>query len=252
MSHEPETIGPYRLLRRLGAGASGCVFEAEDPAAGRRVALKLLIAGAIQPDTLERFRREREALARVDHPHVLRVHAAGSWQGRPYLVTELLPGRTLSAVLGAGPVGLEAATRYALEVAEGLGALHAAGLIHRDIKPANVLLDEAGACKVADLGLAFCEGDRALTATGTLLGTPTYMSPEALAGKVVRDPSADVYSLGVLFYELLTGRPPHEGHNVFALAHARLEEPAPDPRVHAPGLPRGVAAVCRQALDVDP
>lgn len=253
MPSEGATIGGFKLVRRIGAGASGQVFEAEDPELGRRVAIKVLHGTRLpSADQLERFRREREALARVDHPHVLRVHSAGSFQGAPYVVTELLPGRSLRDLFHEGPLPYERAVRLTLEIARGLSALHAAGLVHRDVKPANVLLDEAGHAKVADLGLATAPGEESLTRTGALVGTPEYMAPEALRGEQVRQPTADVYSLGVLFYELLAGERPHPSPSLSQLVFLRTINPARDVRELAPAVPPAVAAVCMQALAIRP
>ena len=246
-------LGPYRVLRVLGHGASGQVLEAEEPEAGRRVAIKLLTAGQrANQAQLERFRRERQALARIDHPHVLRVHSAGRWQGTPYVVTELLSGRTLRERLQEGLLAPEEAVRLALEVGRGVGALHAAGLVHRDLKPENVLLDAGEHARVADLGLVVGEEDRSLTRTGALLGTPEYMAPEGFRGERLRDPQVDVYALGLILFELLTGRLPHGASSLPALMRERVERPQVDPRSLAPGVPGPLAAVCLRALSGSP
>jgi tRNA A-37 threonylcarbamoyl transferase component Bud32 len=242
-----EEIAGYRVVRELGSGASGVVYEAEDPQLARRVALKLLRSGTLASAAqLERFRREREALAKVVHPHVLSVHAAGTWRGSPYVVTELLPGRTLADLPRPLPVG--EALRLATQIADGLGAIHAARLVHRDPKPANVLLDRQGNAKVADLGLAVGEGQPRLTKTGVMVGTPAYMAPEAFTGEPVRGPTADVYALGLVLYELLTGQVPHNAGSLHALIAQRTGPTAPDPRLVDPSLPLGVSDVCRRAL----
>jgi hypothetical protein len=248
-----EEIAGYRVVRLLGSGASGQVYEAEDPRLGRRVAIKLLHRGSMATDSqLARFRREREALARLQHPHVLAVHAAGSWRGSPYVVTELLPGRTLADVVREGPVPWRAAVDYALQVADGLAALHAADLVHRDVKPANVLLDASGRVKVADLGLAVGADDERLTATGTVVGSPAYMAPEALSGRLVRHPTLDVYSLGALLFELLSGHVPHPAAGIVEMVAARVRDPTPDPRRHAPEVPEAVVAVVQRAMAESP
>ena len=240
-------IPGYRQIRSVGLGASGEVFEVEELELGRRVALKLLRSQTPSAELVARFRRERELLARVTHPNVLRVHSAGSSRGRLYVVTELLPGRTV-ANLCAEKVEFAEACRVALEAADGLSALHAAGLVHRDVKPANLLLDETGVVKVADLGLATGEDLHSLTAAGELMGSPAYMSPEGLRGKRLRDPSCDVYSLGATFFELLTGELPHQARTVLELVAARVSAPSPDPLSVAPHLPVAIAKVCQRAM----
>ena len=244
------TIGPYRVVRTLGAGTSGVVVEAEEPGLERRVAIKLLTGGQrATANQLERFRREREALARLRDPHVVRVHAAGSHQGTPYVVMELLDGRTLRHLLrGEEPLPLARALVYGQQLADGLAALHQAGLVHRDVKPENVLVSGEGQLKLADLGLAVHDDDPRLTESGALLGTPEYMAPEALKGARIRAPTADVYSLGVVLFELLTGAPPHPAPNLAALVFTRCTQPQVDPRRLRGDIPAALAEVCLRAL----
>ncbi|MGE0709629.1 MAG: protein kinase [Planctomycetota bacterium] len=247
----PLSIPGYRVLRKVGAGATAEVFAAEDLTAARTVAIKVLLDAAPSAEQVDRFRREREVLARLDHPHVLRVHSAGSVSGRPYVITELLPGRTLADRVKEG-LDWRQATELALQAARGLGALHAAGLIHRDVKPRNLLLDEGERVKVADLGLVAAADLRTITREQALTGTPAYMAPEALRGEKLRDPSCDVYSLGATCFELLTGALPHPLPTFGELLGARLRDPSPDPGRVRPGIPPAVAAVCRRAMAGDP
>tara|TARA_R110002072_G_scaffold10621_3_gene49463 strand:- start:154 stop:2085 length:1932 start_codon:yes stop_codon:yes gene_type:complete len=235
----------------------GEVFRATEVATGREVAVKILLSGSrASHATLERFRRERLALAQVCHPNVLTVHSAGSHQGSPYLVTEVVEGGDLAEWIEAqeDPPPLGEGLRLLSEVAEGMAALHAAGILHRDLKPANVLLGAPGpTAKVADFGLALdLEGSETLTKSGTMLGTPAYMAPEAMSGARVRDPRADVYSLGVLAYELTTGRLPHTAPNLILLLVERSENQAPDPRVLCPQLPSEIAELIMAAMQADP
>ncbi|MGE0711587.1 MAG: protein kinase [Planctomycetota bacterium] len=249
---EGRQVAGFRLERHLGAGAMGQVYAAREEATGRMVALKFLHGGVLaEPVAAERFRREGIALARVDHPHVVKVHASGSAQGRPYLVMELLPGRTLAGALEQG-LPRAAALDLLLQVAAGVGALHAAGLVHRDLKPENVLLDAEGRAKVGDLGLAYLGAAESLTDTGRTLGSPGYMAPEALVGRRVRGPASDVYALGVMLYEVLTGELPHPAPNLLELAAMRLADPAPDPRRASPDAPPALARLCRVAMAAEP
>ena len=251
MSHAslPEIPG-YRLQAPLGRGAFGVVYAALDEQVGRRVAIKILIRGN-HPDQVARFRREREAMARIDHPHVIRVHASGSSGGRPYVVLELLPGRTLGDRL-RDPFTQQEGLEWVLQAALGLGALHAQGLVHRDVKPENLLLDGEGRVKVADLGLVGGLDFHSLTNEGTLLGSPGYFAPEVCAGERTRAPASDVYSLGVILFEVLTGQRPHPAGSLPALIIRRQEDPNPDPRRLASGVSGELAAVCLRATAGDP
>ena len=247
MSEFP-TIPGYRVLSLLGSGSFADVFLAEDVSVERRVAIKLLRERTPSASQLDRFRRERETLAGLNHPHLLRVHAAGSVGGRPYVVTELLQGKTLDDLLR------ETKDRDHLldlmhQAAVGVAALHAAGLVHRDVKPENLLLDEEGKIKVADLGLVSGDDLRSLTTDGALIGTPAYMAPEMCTGRGTRDPACDVYSLGATLYEILTGEIPHPAPTIASLLLMRLALPNPDPRLLVPDLPVPLAAICMRAME---
>lgn len=250
MSEFP-TIPGYRILNLLGSGSFADVFLAEDESVGRQVAIKLLREQTPSASQLDRFRRERETLANLSHPHLLRVHAAGSARGRPYVVTELLAGRTLHDVLR------ETRDRERLldlmhQAALGVAALHEAGLVHRDIKPDNLLLGEEGEVKVADLGLVGGEDLRSLTTEGAIIGTPAYMSPEMCKGAGSREPTSDIYSLGATLYELLTGELPHPAPTIPSLLLMRLATPNPDPTELVPDLPPALAKVCMKAMELAP
>ena len=241
-----ERVGDYVLEERLGRGGMGSVFRARHLGTGAERALKTLTCG--EPELLLRFQREARALAAAEHPHVVRVHAFEQHQGRPYLVTELLEGGDLERRLRAGPLEPRAAARLALELAEGLALVHERGVLHRDLKPANVLFDGEGRPKLADFGLARVQGADSLTATGELLGTPAYMSPEQARGaRGAIDARSDVYGLGAILYACLSGRPPFQGATVLALLSSVLQD-TPPPL----GVDPGLAAVCSRALAKDP
>ena len=206
-------LATLRVREELGRGAMGAVYRAHDPASGRDVALKVLRAGSIL-----RFEREGILSARLDHPSIVKIHTSGIREGRPCLVYELVEGgKTLGDMLRGG-----CERRRAVEVlrdaARGLGHAHAQGVIHRDVKPDNVLVDEAGRGRVSDFGLASLEGLDQLTATGAILGTPLYMAPESLTGKRhLVGPATDVWALGAMLYEVLSGLPPYAGDSIVTL-----------------------------------
>ena len=250
MSSGPAIPG-YRDLRPIGSGAFADVYAAEDETLRRAVAIKILRQRTPSLTQVDRFRREREVLAGLSHPHLLRVHRAGSAKGRLFVVMELLPGGTLADRLSAGLPRAEGVD-LVLQAADGVAALHRAGLVHRDVKPTNLLLDAHGRVKVADLGLVAGADLDTLTKSKELTGTPAYLAPELFRGGSQRAPTSDVYSLGVLLFEVLTGEPPHSGENVLALLHARHAEPDPDPARRVANLPGPLVAVCRQAMAGDP
>ena len=202
-----DTLGGYTILEELGRGGMGIVYLAEDTRLGRRVALKVLPAiVSTSPDLRERLRREARAAATVSHPAVAIVHALEEIDGQLFVVSEYVAGETLRDLIARGPVDPARSRTIAMAIAGALGAAHDAGVIHRDLKPENVLLSASGGVKVVDFGIALVEGPAAsrLTRTGAMLGTPAYMAPEQLLGAAI-DARADLYSLGVLMREMLTG-----------------------------------------------
>jgi hypothetical protein len=250
----PARVGPYRLLRRIGAGGMGTVYEAEEDGGGRRVALKLIARryGA-SPDAVERFRREGRLAGLIAHPRCVFLLAADEDAGRPYLVMELMPGDTLhDLVRQRGPLPTEEAVSLALDVIAGLQEVHRLGIVHRDIKPSNCFLDREGRAKVGDFGLArSLEADARLTRTGSFVGTPLFASPEQLKGEAV-DPRGDVYAVAATLYFLLTGRAPHEGSDPAAVAARIASEPPPPPRAFRPDLPPRLERVLLRGLERQP
>jgi serine/threonine-protein kinase len=209
----------FTLLQRLGRGGMGVVWQARDEETGQIVALKLLHGQfADDPEYLERFAREVLLAQRVSSPYVVAVQGYGVREGVPYLVMEYIAGQSLRERLGAGPLPPAEARRIFSELAAGLAACHAAGIVHRDLKPSNVLLAPDGSAKLSDFGIARAADLTLLTGTSTLLGTPAYLAPEG-----ARDERSDLYALGVLGYELLTGAPPFAGvtPQEVLLAHIR-------------------------------
>ena len=246
-------MGPYRLLREIGGGGMGTVYEAEDTRLGRRVAVKLLPPEySRERRAKERFLREARAAAAVDHPNLCTIHDVGESDGRLYIVLSFYEGETLRERIRRGPLPLAEARDIAIQVARGLARAHEAGIVHRDIKPANVILTRRGEAKILDFGIARLEGDEAsLTRTGASWGTPAYMSPEQARGEPV-DARTDVWSLGVMLYEMLAGRRPFGGDTLEAVVSAILtREPEALERVRS-DVPSEVAWVLKRTLAKDP
>jgi serine/threonine protein kinase/tetratricopeptide (TPR) repeat protein len=245
-------VGPYRLLREIGGGGMGTVYEAEDTRLGRRVAVKVLPPEYNRDRRAkERFLREARAASAVDHPNLCTVHDVGESGGRLYIVLTLYEGETLRERIRRGPLPPGEAREVAIQVARGLARAHEAGITHRDIKPANVMLTRRGEVKILDFGIARLEGDEvSLTRTGASWGTPAYMSPEQARGEPV-DCRTDVWSLGVLLYEMLAGRRPFRGESLEAVLSSILtQEPEPLERIR-PDVPPELVRVVDRALVKD-
>jgi serine/threonine-protein kinase len=241
--------GRYEILRAIGAGGMGVVYEAVQLDLGRRVALKVLPRGP-DPRDLARLRTEVLAVAAASHAHVVPMIECRDDHDPPFFVMELLHGLTLATVLRQGSLPVERAVKIAVQVLSALGAAHAAGVVHRDIKPANVFLVQTpgvgDVVKVLDFGVAKVEGGTSSTTTGSLVGTPAYMAPEQVLGGAI-GPRTDVHAVGLLLFEMLTGRRPFDG------VPARMPyEPAPPLAMVRPDLPPALANVVACALEKDP
>src|ERR1700712_2281433 len=201
--------GRYRLEARIGSGGMSTVYRAMDVTLERQVAIKLMNREvASDSDQLERFRREARAVAQLSHPHIVGVIDAGEDEGRPYIVFEYVEGETLKErIRRLGRLPFAEAGAYAIERARALGVAHARHIVHRDVKPQNVLIDEEGRAKVTDFGIARTLDEDGLTADGRVLGTTDYVSPEQALGRRV-GPQSDLYSLGIVLYEMLVGDVP--------------------------------------------
>ncbi len=230
----------------------GAVYRARDSNSGRHVALKVVLGDSQSPDRLARLEREGDITAALDHPGIVKIHAAGQHQGRPYLAYELVENaRDWNAVVS----GLPLAQRVEMvrDAARALGVAHASGIVHRDVKPDNLLIDSDGRVRVADFGLAYAEDLERLTKTGALLGTPYYMAPEQFdpRSSAPGGPPADVWSLGVLLYETITGELPFSAPSVFELA-AQIQRGTPlPPRSQSDEVSVALEAVCLRALTPD-
>lgn len=242
----------YELGDVLGRGGMSEVRAGRDLRLGRDVAIKLLTSvGADGSRMRERFEAEARAVASLSHPNVVLVFDSGEHDGVPYLVMERLPGRTLADEMAAGPLSPERAVRVTTDVLAALRAAHAAGIVHRDIKPSNVLLCPDGAVKVSDFGIAKTASAMTLTDDGTLLGTPGYLAPERLTGEPAT-PQSDLYSVGVLLYEAVSGRPPFEGDSPAQLLRAIAESRPVPLHERCPDLPPRLAQAVERAMEREP
>jgi hypothetical protein len=253
----PQQIGRYRVLERLGAGGMGAVYRAHDPQLDRVVAIKVPlfdVPRAQLAQRIQRFQREARAAAQIWHPHVCPIYDVGEHEGQPYVVMAYVEGRSLAARLAAGRFESPAeAVTLTLQLLDALEAVHARGIVHRDLKPGNVMLDAAGRAILMDFGLARPEqGGEHLTSDGVVLGTPSYMAPEQAAGQAERiGPWTDLYSLGVVLYQMLIGRLPFEGPPLTALSKIVHEAP-PSPRSLRPELDPGLELILLRALAKEP
>src|ERR687886_1684631 len=211
--------GRFRLEEKIGSGGMSTVYRAFDPTLERWVAIKIMHRDiSTDPDQLERFRREARAVARLSHPHIVTVIDAGEDDGAPYIVFEYVPGETLKdRIRRVGRLPVPEAVAYAIEIGRALSCAHAHRLVHRDVKPQNVLIDPDGRAKVTDFGIARSLEAQGLTATGRVLGTTDYVSPEQALGHEVNGQS-DIYSLGIVLYEMLTGEAPYTADTQVAVA----------------------------------
>jgi eukaryotic-like serine/threonine-protein kinase len=244
--------GRYRLESKLGSGGMSTVYLARDETLERWVAAKVLHREiSDQPDQIERFRREARAVAQVSHPNVVAVIDAGEDGGRPYIVFEYVEGETLKQRIDRlGRLPLDEAAAYAIETGRGLAAAHARRLVHRDVKPQNVLIDSEGRAKVTDFGIARELEQDGLTKTGRVLGTTDYVSPEQAMGNPV-DARSDIYSLGVVLFEMLTGDVPFKAENVVGVAMKHVNERLPDVQRRRPEVSSALAAVVDRATEKD-
>jgi serine/threonine protein kinase len=260
-SLEGQSISHYRIISLLGKGGMGEVYRARDTRLDREVAVKVLpVEFSRDPDRLRRFEQEALATSALNHPNILTIYDIGSHEGAPYIIAELLEGEELRAVLKRGAIPLSRAMDYAQQIATGLAAAHSRGIIHRDLKPENFFVTTDSFVKVLDFGLAKLRPpeapdskaltQRKATAPGAVMGTPSYMSPEQARGQEV-DARTDIFSLGVVLYEMLAGRAPFGGVNALDVIGAILnQEPVPL-RQRAPGTPRELENIVSRALRKD-
>ncbi len=247
-----QKFGKYEILEELGRGAMGVVYKARDPLIGRMVALKTVMPGMLSDgDLLKRFYREAQSAGRLQHPNIVVIYDLGESDGLPYIAMELVEGESLQKLIARGvSLPLAAKLRILVQICRGLGYAHRNGVVHRDVKPANILVTPDGSVKVVDFGIVHL-ADTGMTSTGMILGTVSYMSPEQLRGEHV-DARSDIFSVGILMYELLSGRKPFEGANVTAIL---LRIATGEPQLLSelvPGIPSALEDVVRKCLRKDP
>ena len=248
---EQTVAGRYRIVQRIARGGMADVYAAEDLAATRWVAIKVLPATQ-DAESIARFQREAEAAAALSHPNIVSTYEWGSFDGTHYIAMEYLPGPTLKQLIEEeGGLTEERALEIAAQLADALDFAHRRRVIHRDVKPQNVLLDVEGNAKLVDFGIARVAGSIQLTQTRSVLGTAHYLSPEQAKGGEV-DARTDLYSLGAMLFEMLTGRLPFEGDNPVAVAIQHADEPPPRPRAINPAVSAEAEAVVLKAMEKDP
>jgi eukaryotic-like serine/threonine-protein kinase len=245
-------IPGYELVREIGRGGMGIVYLARQSSLGREVAIKVIRRDTAGRRANVRFLAEAESVAAIDHPHIVRVYEFGETKDRPYLALEYLAGGSLAERLLTGRMSARDAAVLLEKLAGGVAAAHDRGIVHRDLKPGNVLFDAAGEPKITDFGLAKKVDSMDLTKTGDVFGTPAYMAPEQARGEVRSvGPVSDVYSLGVILYECLTGRRPFVSADTWEMVRQLMTQPAPRPRGLVPGVPRDLETICLKCLEKD-
>jgi predicted Ser/Thr protein kinase len=251
----PRDFGSYKLLREIGRGGMGVVYLAHQRGLERQVALKMILAANLaSAEHVRRFQAEARAAAQLTHPHIVSIHEVGQLHGQYYFTMDYVAGQSLAQRLAQGPMAIDDAVRLMRDVARAVAHLHAQGIVHRDLKPSNILLDTEGRPYVTDFGLAkvFTPGSDATT-TGVIAGTPSYMAPEqASAQRSLIGPASDVYGLGAILYELLTGAPPFRAATPLdTLLQVLGRDPLPPRRLN-PRIPRALELLCLKCLDKSP
>ena len=247
------TIGRYQIIEDIGRGGMATVYRAFDPRFKRDVAVKVMTQDLLEDPTLRaRFEREAQTIANLEHPAIVPVYDFGEEDGRPYLVMRLMTGGTLSDRLEQGPVGIEGTIKILRRIGSALERAHQNGIIHRDLKPSNVMFDDYGDAYLADFGIARLT-ESTVTLTGdSVIGTPAYMSPEQIHGDKAIDGRSDIYALGVICFEMLTGRRPYEDKTPTKVMMKHIIDPVPDIRQANPDLPEGVEEVIHRTMAKEP
>jgi serine/threonine protein kinase len=246
-------FGHYQIVAPLGEGGMAAVYKAYQPAMERYVAIKVLPRHMSSSDQfVTRFRREARLLAQLQHPHILPVFDYGEADGYPYIVMPFIISGTLAELLHKQRLPLAQVRRIMIQIGDALSYAHMRGMIHRDIKPSNVLIDERGNCLLTDFGLArMAEASTKITSSGDIMGTPAYMSPEQGAGANI-DQRSDIYSLGIVLYEMITGRVPYTAETPIAVVFKHIQDPLPSVRKFNPSLPESIELMLLKALAKSP
>lgn len=255
------TLGRYRVIGAIGAGGMGVVYEAEDISLGRRLALKVLPEEfSHDEERRRRFEREARAASSLSHPNIITIHGTESVDGISFIVSELIEGQTLRQLIAEGPFDASTTLSIAVQIADALASAHSVGVVHRDIKPANIMIRPDGLVKILDFGLAKVVAPvdpaanfdtRDLTGQNRVMGTISYMSPEQMLGEQV-DERSDIYSLGVVLYEMLTGEPPYKGASDAAIYAAAIKDPPPRLRTATTEMPPALEEIVLHALEKNP
>ena len=251
----PFSIGDYTLLEVIGRGGMGVVYRALQVKLGRDVAVKMIHENRpLNPENRHRFLAEAEANARLDHPGIVPVYEVSEFEGHPFFSMQLVRGETLADKLRRGPLPQREAARIMVDVCQAIAFAHSQGVLHRDIKPSNILIDGEGRVRVTDFGLAkLADSGISLTRSGSILGTPSYMSPEQASGRAnLLGPATDIYSLGSVLYHLLTGRPPFVAESPIELAMQLLEHDPPPIRLLDPRLDRDLEMIVARSIQKPP
>ena len=249
-----ENIGPYQLLEKIGEGGMGTVFKAYHPSLDRYVAVKLIHPAHREDQTfVARFQREARLVAKLEHPHIVPIHDYSEYEKVAYLVMKFIEGNTLKDRLARGPLNFYETLQVVDSVGSALAYAHNQGMLHRDIKPSNVLLGKNGVMYLVDFGLArIAQSDASALSSESNLGTPHYISPEQALGKHGLDKRTDIYSFGVMLYELIVGQAPFAAKTGYAIIHDHIYTPPPSPRTLNPQLSESVEQVLLKALAKDP
>jgi serine/threonine protein kinase len=248
------SFGNYELLEEIDHGGMGVVYKARQVSPDRIVAVKMILGGQLASDSdVQRFHNEAEAAANLHHSGLVAIHEVGEHEGQHYFSMEYVDGQTLAEIVRENPLPAKKAAQYVRAVAEAIDHAHQQGILHRDLKPSNVLIDAEDQPRITDFGLAKnLERDSTLTATGAVLGTPSYMPPEQALGNTSEiGPTSDVYALGAILYELFTGRPPFRAATVAETLRQVVEDQPVSPRLLERKIPRDLETICLKCLRKD-
>ncbi|NWG16881.1 MAG: protein kinase [Chloroflexi bacterium] len=252
--YEGQMVGPYQIVGQLGQGGMASVYKAYHAKLDRHVAIKVMHQAFLEdPNFQTRFEREAQIVAKLEHPHIVPVYDYAETEGQPYLVMKYIEGRTLKSTLSAGPLPLEQVAQIMTPIADALTYAHQRGVLHRDIKPSNIVLDASGTPYLTDFGLArIAQAGESTMSQDMILGTPQYISPEQARGERNLDSRTDVYSFGVILYEMVVGRVPFNADTPYAIVHDHIYSPLPMPGELNPDVPPAVERVLVKALAKNP